>query len=57
MSISRHFCSYCNRSFTCVPAQDQPHESPCLADDCISYDPLRDLDLKMGFKEPCRTDN
>jgi len=54
---SDHVCPDCNRQFTCTPEQDQPRISPCLADDCISYDPERDLDIKWGFKKPCRTDN
>lgn len=57
MNTSQHFCPYCRRSFTCTPAQEQPQESPCLADDCISYDPARDLEIKMGYKEPVRTDH
>ena len=54
---SVHICPYCKREYQCNPAQDQPKKSPCLADDCISYDPERDLDIKMGYKEPVRKDH
>ena len=57
MIISQHICPHCHREFTCTPAQAQPIETPCLADDCISYDPDRDLEIKMGFKELVRRDN
>lgn len=51
---SNHVCPDCGREYTCTPEQDIPYVSPCFTADCISYDPDRDVDIKMGFKEDPR---
>lgn len=43
--VSRHICMTCNRPYTvCPEVIDDEHWKNCLADDCKSYDPSRDLD-------------
>lgn len=48
--VSRHVCEDCGRPFTLCPASDT-FGNKCLADDCISYDPARDAEILMGFKD------
>lgn len=49
--ISKHVCATCQRPFTLCPASDGAFGDNCVADDCASYDPKRDIDLMLGFKE------
>ena len=54
--ISVHKCSDCGEEFTvCPPAGED--WGGCMADTCISYDPKRDGDIFMGFKEAVRIDH
>lgn len=57
LPCSTHICPACEREFTCTPPQQQERVTPCLAEDCITYDPNRDLDIRWGFKKPVRRDN
>lgn len=50
--VSKHVCAACKRPFTLTPAAtSEEFGNECLADDCISYDPDRDAEIAMGFKE------
>lgn len=49
--VSKHVCTTCHRPFTLCPASTGAFGDNCLADDCASYDPKRDIDLMLGFKE------
>ena len=54
--ISEHTCKDCGREFTLCPADtDGTFGDKCLADDCISYDPDRDAEIRMGFKARPKT--
>lgn len=57
--ISRHVCDTCGEPFTVCPAipPDEVEErgwESCLSKACDSYDPLRDVDLIMGW---CPSEN
>ena len=45
--VSNHVCVMCGGLFTVCPSirSDQPNWDGCLAEDCGSYDPSRDVDL------------
>lgn len=50
--VSSHICEDCGRPFTLCPPDDKgTFGNKCLADDCISYDPDRDVEIQMGFKK------
>lgn len=56
MPISVHVCEDCGEEFTVCPPGGEDWGG-CLADTCISYDPKRDGDILMGFKDAVRIDN
>ena len=52
--ISVHTCDTCGREFTVCPAVPDDEEdlkawANCLADDCPSYNPNRDVDALLFF--------
>ena len=51
--ISTHICDTCGEPFTLCPGVEPEREDwdNCLATTCDSYDPMRDVDLLMGWSE------
>ena len=52
VAVSVHVCEYCGSEFTVTPAvSDDSLENwrGCLAPDCESYDPARDVDAMLFF--------
>lgn len=46
--VSVSICTSCNREFSVCPVPKEPWPE-CLADDCASYDPARDVDRFFGL--------
>lgn len=54
--VSLHRCDTCGREFTVCPpiAESEVEEKGwenCLDPSCESYDPMRDVDLLMGWSD------